>query len=146
MKSLVLLLGLIFLISACAKVVDCNSDIECFKKNAETCSKSKFLLSHEGNDVLITLRGISNEKCGVSFKVTDISNEIKNNYPTESSGLKGNTLNCLVPIKYKDSNNWIELVDITNKFDEYCVGQVKDLMQGPLKAILINKFNNMITK
>ena len=146
MKSLILLLGLIFLISACAKVVDCNSDIECFKINAETCSKSKFLLSHDGNDILITLRGRSNEKCGISFKVIDVSNEIKNKYPTESSGLKGNTLNCLVPIKYKDPNNWVELIGISEKIDEYCFGQIKDLAKGPLKAVLLNKFNNMLTK
>ena len=88
MKALFLLLILIFLISGCAKVVDCNREIECFRKNAESCSKSKFLLSNNGNDILITLRGISDEKCGVSFKVIGLSEEIKKSYPTESAGLK----------------------------------------------------------
>src|SRR3989344_1477341 len=112
MRMVFLLLMLMFLISGCAKIIDCKDDIECFKKNAETCSKSRFLVSHDGNDVQITLRGISNEKCGVSFKVMELGEEIKKSYPIESTGLKGKTMNCLVPIKYKDSNNWQQILNM----------------------------------
>ena len=141
-----LLLTLLILVSACTKVTDCGSNIDCFKNSAEMCSKSRFLLSHQDNNILISLRGISDDKCGVSFKIIELSEELKKSYPLESAGLKGKTMNCLVPIKYKDINNWQKIINNNEKFDEYCSGQIKDLMQGPLKDILINKFNNIVNE
>lgn len=143
MKALLLFLALLIFISGCSRTINCGSNIECFKNNAETCTKSKFLLNQDGNNILITLRGINNDKCGVSFKVMELNEEEKNNYPTESSELKGKTLNCLVPIKYKDANNWLGLIDVNEKFDEYCSGQIKDLAKGPLKEVLKNEFEKI---
>lgn len=143
MKTLILLIILLFLISGCAKIIDCKKDVECFKNSAETCSKSKFLLSNDNNDILITLRGISDENCGVSFKVIELNEEVKKYYPTESAGLKDKTLNCLVPIKYKDPNNWIELINIHEKLEEYCSGQIKDLAKGPLKEVFKKEFEKI---
>src|SRR3989344_2483597 len=99
MKRLfLLLLILMFLTLGCSRTINCGDNLECFKNSAQECSKAKFLFKNDGNDVLVTLRGVSNEKCGVSFKIMEISQEIKDKYSAESAGLKGRTLNCLVPI------------------------------------------------
>ena len=146
MKTILLFLVLIFLISGCIRNINCGSNIQCFRNNAETCSKSRFSQSHDGSEILITLRGVSNEQCGISFKIINISNEIKNKYPEESTGLKGKILNCFVPIKYKNSNNWLELVDMPEKLNDYCSGQIKDLAKDPLKEVLKKELETILIK
>ena len=139
MKTLILLLILLFLISGCAKYADCDSDITCFQNYAKTCTKSKLFTNHDGNTILTTLRGVNDNKCGISFKITGVSEAIKNSYPNEASELKGKTLNCFVPLEYKDNNKVLDLTEVSQKLDEYCTGQIKDIMKGPLKEILKNQ-------
>lgn len=139
MKTLILLAILLFLVAGCTKYADCGSDINCFQTHAKKCTKSKLSLSDDGNSILVTLRGISNDKCGVSFKIIGISDNIKNSYPNEASELKGKTLNCFIPFEYKD-NKGINLSEASEKLDEYCTGQIKDIIKDPLKEILRNQF------
>lgn len=139
MKILILLVILLFLISGCVKYADCGSDITCFQSHAKTCTKSKLLTSHDENSILTTLRGVNDDKCRVSFKIIDVSEDIKNSYPNEASELNGKTLNCFIPFEYKNNNKVLDLTEVSQKLDEYCTGQIKEIVKGPLKEILKNQ-------
>ena len=138
------LLVLVVLVSGCTKVTDCGSNIECFKNNAKTCSKSKFLIPQEGSEILITLRGIHKENCGISFKIINVGDKIKESYPLAPE-LKGKTLNCFVPFRNIGLKDWVKFILVDTQFDAYCLGQVKDIAKGPLEDIIKKKLQEVST-
>ncbi|MEK6827820.1 MAG: hypothetical protein AABX78_00565 [Nanoarchaeota archaeon] len=69
----------------------------------------------------------------------NVKRNIKNSYPNEASELKGKTLNCFVPLEYKNNNKVLDLTEVSQKLDEYCTGKIKDIVKCPLKKILKNQ-------
>lgn len=132
MRALIILVGFLFVVSGCARYQDCGSDINCFKDYAKTCTKSKLLLDNEKGNVLVTLRGIKDGTCGISFKIAEVKENVRNSYP-DASELKGKTLNCFIPMKYENKE---AVIADAQKFEEYCTGQIKEIVQGPLKDTL----------
>jgi len=146
-KIIILILGLIFL-SGCS-IKNCNTDLECFKESAKTCSKVRVNLIEEKNNIRVTVRGLTANSCSVSFKLEEISDDIKKEYPLETRIAKGKTLNCLINKKYTDYEqpDYIdEIFHLPQEFETSCSGPIKDLMKGPLKEIVINEFNRVINE
>src|SRR3989344_6367856 len=136
------------LITGCAKIKDCGTDFDCFKVNAKTCSRAKANLINEDNNIRVTIRGHSVDYCRVSFKIENIGENMRNKYPTESGIAIGKTMNCKVDKKYseyKDLDYIEEITNLPNEFDRSCSGPIKDLMEGPLKEIMINEFKSKLS-
>jgi len=142
---LILVWGIVIL-SGC-KIRECRTDLECFKESAMTCSRVRINLLREGNNIRVTVRGLTPGSCLVSFKIEKISQTIKNKYPFETKIAKDKTLNCKINKKYANYGelNYIEeIFNLPNEFEKSCSGPIKDLMKGPLKEIIIDEFNKVM--
>ena len=114
-------------------IKNCGVDLDCFKEASKDCSRAKLYLNHEGGIAKLTLRGLTDDGCKVSLKIEEISDEIKQDYPTESLVAKGKTLNCVIPIK---DDYYEDIMNLEENIDSSCSGPIKDIMQGPLKDLL----------
>ena len=133
--------------AGCVKIKDCETDITCFKENAKTCSKSKINLIDEGTNLRVTIRGYDATSCEISFKVESIDEKLKTQYPTETRIAIGKTMNCNIDkrySKYEQLDYIDEILNLPEKFDESCSGPIKDLMQGPLKEVIVNEFKTVL--
>lgn len=141
------LIVFIIFITGCVKIKDCGTDLNCFKENAETCSKSKVNFVDEGTNLRVTIRGHDATSCEVSFKVEALGEDIKNKYPTETRISIGKTMNCNIDKKYSEYEQLDytdEILNLPEKFDESCSGPIKDLMRGPLKEVIVNEFKTVL--
>ena len=149
MKKIFVLCFLV-LILGCIRVVDCGTDLLCFKKISKECSPGKILLQHEGNKVLIMLRGMDKDNCVISVKVEEIGEKFKQKYPLESTELRGKTVNCWAPKKYgsyrEEVSYFNEIINMSNNLDKMCRGQLKDILEGPLRNILVDEFNRLLSE
>ena len=129
------------LISGCA-IKDYGTDINGFKESAKYCSRARVNIIHQGNNIRLTSRGIWFGKCKLSLKIEEISDELTQQNPTMARIAKGKTLNCAVPVeivKYNRDQYIDEILNIEDKFDQYCSGPIKDALQGPLKEVIKEK-------
>lgn len=145
---LIILVLLSILISGC--IPDCGTDLECFKEKAKDCSKSKVnILDGEGNNIRVTVRGFDKDSCRVSFKIESIGEKLKTKYPTETRIAVGKTLNCKISKKYAEYEtlDYVEeIFNLPEEFDRSCSGPIKDLLEGPLKPIIVNEFQKILIK
>lgn len=129
------------LITGCT-VKDCGTNIFCFKEAAKYCSRASVNIIDEGNNIRLTSRGEWNGKCEVSLKIEAISNELSMQNPTLARTAIGKTLNCAVPVEVVEYNRdqYInEILNLEDKFNQYCSGPIKDALQGPLKEFIKEK-------
>lgn len=141
----ILILAIIF-ISGCS-IKDCGTDLECFKESAKICSKAKVNLIGEGNNIRVTVRGLTADSCPVSFKIEELSQDIKEKYPSESRVATGKTLNCNIDKKYADYEELDyseKILNITDNLEKSCSGPIKDLMKGPLKEVIEQEFDKLL--
>ena len=140
-----LLLSVIF-ISGC--VTDCGNDLECFKESAKNCSKSKVnVADQDGNNIRVTIRGANEDSCKISFKIESLGENFKSIYPQESKIAVGKTLNCEINKKYFDLKKFdyiSEIFNLPDEFDKSCSGPIKELLEGPLKPVIVNEFRKII--
>ena len=143
---LIFLLFSIVLISGC--IPDCGNDLECFKESAKNCSKSKVnIVDGEGNDVRVTVRGFDKDSCKISFKIESIGEKLMTEYPKETRIAVGKTLNCEINETYSDYGKLDyteEIFNLPENFDKSCSGPIKDLLEGPLKPVIVNEFQKII--
>jgi hypothetical protein len=138
----ILLISLI-LITGCS-IQDCNTDLSCFKELAKDCSRAKVNIKYEDNDVRLTSRGNWFGECKISLKIEKVGDRFVQEDPTLAKLAEGKTLNCEIPIEIVKNNNeqYIdEILNLEQKFDQYCSGPIKDTIKGPLKDIVMKKIN-----
>lgn len=148
-KLMVLLFVVVIFIAGCVRIKDCGTDLNCFKENAKTCTKSKVNLIDGGNNLRVTIRGHDTDSCRVSFKIEEVSETIKGQYPTETRIAIGKTMNCKIDKKYSgyEQLDYIdEIFNLPEEFDKKCSGPIKDLMQGPLKEVIADEFESVLNK
>jgi len=146
---IIFLVVFIIFIAGCVKIKDCGTDLNCFKESAKTCSKSKVNLIDGDDNLRVTIRGHDTTSCKVSFKIEDIGENLKTQYPTETRIAIGKTMNCKVDKKYSEYEqlDYIdEIFKLPEEFDKSCSGPIKDLMQGPLKEIIVNEFKTVLNE
>jgi len=143
---LIFLLLSIVLISGC--IPDCGNDLECFKESAKNCSKSKVnIVDGEGNNVRVTVRGFDKDSCKISFKIESLGEKLMTEYPKETRIAIGKTLNCEINkthFEYEKLDYIEEIFNLPEEFDKSCSGPIKDLLEGPLKPIIANKFKETL--
>lgn len=101
-KYSLFLVGIVVL-SGCAggpQMIDCGSDLECYRNAAQTCTPAKVRATEEGTTIYSELRGMSNNLCGVYMKIEDIT--LPAGVPPEAAGLvtmfEGKDMLCNVPL------------------------------------------------
>lgn len=144
MRYILLLLILFFICLAGCSIKDCKTDINCFIESAKYCSKARVNIIHDETNIKLTSRGVWFEKCKISLKIEEVGGELVQQNPTIAKLAIGKTLNCAIPmeiINYNNSEYINEILNFDNKFDMYCSGPIKDVLQGPLKNVIKDKIS-----
>lgn len=131
----------VLLISGCS-IQECGTDLNCFKELAKDCSRAKVNIKYEDNDVRLTSRGNWLSTCTVSLKIEKVGQRFIQEDPALASLAEGKTLNCKIPmevVNYTPDQYIDEILNIEQKFDQYCSGPIKDVLQGPLKDVFKEK-------
>lgn len=116
--------------------------MNCFKELAKDCSRGRVNIIHEDTNIRLTSRGTLFEKCRLSLKIEEIGEKLRQENPTIATLTKGKTLNCAIPIEiveYNQDQYIDEILNFGEKFNQYCSGPIKDVLQGPLKEVIKNK-------
>ncbi len=132
------------LVSGC-NLRDCGNDWHCFMESAKSCSRARVSIVYEDNSVRLTTRGVWFGECKVSLKIEKVGQELRQRDPVMADMAEGKTLNCAIPleiVEYNSEQYIDEILNIEDRFDEYCSGPIKDALQGPLRDIVKKELEN----
>ena len=148
MRNILIFLFLLLILLTGCSIKNCETDLDCFKESAKYCYRARVNIIHEGNNIRLTCRGFWFGKCKLSLKIEEIGNELKKQDPNLARIAKGKTLNCAIPVKILETDEKVidEILNIENRFNEYCSGPIKDVLQGPLKDIIKEKMDLSLKK
>lgn len=135
---LTILIIIAIFLNGCSKEIDCREDPLCFIENIQKCTKSTFLLK-DGHEIGITVRGVQEESCIVSFKVLKISKESFKANSLEVAELEGKKLNCRIP----NTINPLKSLNESENIDHYCEGSIKNLLKEPVKDLIRREVNRL---
>ena len=142
MKIMIILSFVLMLLVSSCSTQDCGTDLTCFKELARDCSKAKVNIKYGDNDVRLTSRGNLFGECKISLKIEQVGEKLNQKDPALASLAKGKTLNCAIPIEIVDYNldQYIdEIINLEQKFDQYCSGLIKDVLKGSIKETISKK-------
>ncbi|MBU1245724.1 MAG: hypothetical protein ABIJ20_01105 [Nanoarchaeota archaeon] len=124
---IIILIGLIF-ISGCT--IDCGKDLDCFKEQVQNYNKARVNIINEGTNIRITCRGVSKDICLISFKIEEVSEDLRQEDPISAKIVVGKTLNCNIPLEVleQDEDYFDKILSFEEEFDQYCTGPIKDIL------------------